>query len=412
MDNFQAQHGLSTILNHYTEGEDPRHAHIAPIYQTSTFTFPDATTGAAIELGEQDGYIYTRLGNPNLEQLARKYALLEGLDLVRENPGTPPEQVVEARLFSSGMAAISAAVLSCLQGGGTLIAQQALYSNTYSLLTEIGPNLGIEVEWVHDLTTEGWRAALEKSRGARLVYAETPVNPTLQIVDLRSLADLAHGHDCWLMVDNTFATPYCQRPLSLGADLVVFSTTKYLSGHGAVTGGGVVCRHLDFVRGALDKHLTLMGGVPSPFEAWLANLGLRTFELRLERHCRNAEEIARYLEAHPKITRVNYPGLESHPGRQTAREQMSHFGGMLSFELEGGYHAGVTFLDSLKVATIAVSLGVLDTLVQHPASMTHVNVPPHERLKAGVSDGLIRMSVGIENVEDLLEDLDQALQKL
>jgi methionine-gamma-lyase len=214
------------------------------------------------------------------------------------------------------------------------------------------------------------------------------------------------------VVDNTFATPYCQRPLSLGADVVVHSTTKYLSGHGVIIGGAVISTHLDYIQEDLQKQVVLGGGVPSPFDAWLANLGLRTFELRMERHCTNALSVARYLSNHPKVAAVYYPGLENDSGHALAKEQMDCFGGMLSFELEGGYQAGVDLMEGLQLMTLAVSLGNVDTLIQHPASMTHSSVPQKERLEMGITDGLARLSVGIENVGDIIADLKQGFKQV
>ncbi|MCX8024957.1 MAG: PLP-dependent transferase [Thermanaerothrix sp.] len=226
------------------------------------------------------------------------------------------------------------------------------------------------------------------------------------------MAEIAHRFGAWLFVDNTFATPYCQRPLTLGADVVIHSTTKYLGGHGVIVGGVVISRHVDWVRSDLHRLYTWLGPAPSPFDAWLADLGLRTFALRMERHCQNALALARYLEAHPKVARVYYPGLPSHPDYALAQAQMSAFGGMIAFELAGGLEAGKALLNGVRVMTLAVSLGSVDTLIQHPASMTHATMAPEDRLKSGISDGLVRLSVGIEEVEDLIADLDQALARL
>lgn len=410
MKRFSVRQGLSTLLNHFEEGSNPLSAHMTPIYQTSTFSFPDVTTGMAIERGELDGFVYTRLGNPNAQQLARKLALLEGLDLVRAKPEFPVEEIVTAQIFASGMAAVSAAILARVKAGDTIIAQKSLYGNVYNFLHDTAARLGIKIVWVSDTSIDGWRAAFNKHPQAVLAYVETPVNPNMLVVDLKMVAELAHQHGCWLMADNTFATPFCQRPLNLGADVVIHSTTKYLSGHGVIIGGAVISPHLDYIHTDVQESLALLGGVPSPFDSWLANLGLRTFELRMQRHCANAMAIAHYLEKHPKVATVYYPGLESDPGHAIARKQMDCFGGMLSFELKGGLQAGVALMDAVQVATLAVSLGNLDTLIQHPASMTQSTVSPEERLRMGVSDGLVRLSVGIENVDDLLEDLEQALE--
>jgi methionine-gamma-lyase len=232
------------------------------------------------------------------------------------------------------------------------------------------------------------------------------------IVDLAELAGLAHLYGTWLMVDNTFATPYCQRPLGLGADVVVHSTTKYLSGHGVIIGGMVISTHLDYIHQDLVLMLRTLGGAASPFDAWLTNMGLKTFELRLERHCSNALAVAKYLESHPAVSRVHYPGLVSHPGYPIAKRQMHAFGGMLSLELKGGLNAGADVLSRLEIPTLGVSLGNVDSLIQHPATMTHASVPAVERKKMGISDGLVRFSVGTENIEDILADLDQALTGL
>ena len=404
-----SKHGLSTLVNRLDLEGAPPHSHLSPIYQTSVFSFPDVQTGREIISGEKPGYYYIRLANPNLAQFARKIALLEGLDLLRAHPDTALDEIVAGRVFASGMAAISAVLTACLSSGDTLLVQENLYGNTYSLLIDIAPRFGWNVVWVHDTSPEGWDAAFRAHPEAALAYAESPANPTMWVVDLRMVAELAHTHGAWLVVDNTFATPYCQRPLSLGADVVVHSTTKYLSGHGAIIGGAVASPHVDFINRELQQVLKLVGGVMSPFDAWLGDLGLRTFELRMQRHCENALQVASFLEAHPKVAAVHYPGLESHLGHAIASRQMHAYGGMMSFELQGGYRAGEALLERVRVATLAVSLGNVDTLIQHPASMTHFDVPREERLKIGLSDGLVRLSVGIENVEDLIADLGQAL---
>ncbi len=403
--------GLGTLVNHIAEGEDDKNAHVTPIYQTSTFSFPDVAAGAARFKGEDSGYIYTRYANPNSDQLAAKLAWLEGIDLLRAQPGQPPEDIVGGMAFSSGMAAISSAILALVKSGDTIISQVPLYGATHVFLTETAPRYGVNVVWVEDPTNmDEWRAAVVAHPQARLVYAETPINPTMDIVDLQAVAETARQAGAWLMVDNTFASPYCQRPLTLGADVVVHSTTKYLTGHGLVIGGAVVSRHPDYVRGELFKALKIFGGCPSPYDAWLSCVGLKTFEVRMERHCRNALALAGFLEAHPAVSRVYYPGLVNHPGHTLATRQMLDFGGMLSFELKGGFDAGVSLMNRVRLITLAVSLGNVDSLISHPASMSHVNVPPEARMKMGITDGLVRFSAGIENLEDLIADLEHALK--
>jgi methionine-gamma-lyase len=406
---LSTSHSLGTLVTHIGEDENPHHTHVTPIYQTSTFNFPDVATGAGIVARTQPGYYYTRLGNPNLEQLARKIAVLEGIDLIRAHPESDPEDLVAGQVFASGMAAITAVLLSCLKAGDTIIAQEAVYSATFTFLKEIAQSLGIRVVWVHDISQRGWEAAFNVNPGVKLTYAETPANPTMAVVDLKMVADLAHQHGCWLVVDNTFASPYCQRPLSLGTDIVIHSTTKFLSGHGALTGGAVVSSHPDYIHKSLYTFLKVMGGVPSPFDSWLANLGLKTFELRMQRHCENTLQVARFLASHPAVAVVHYRGLEDDPGYEIASRQMHAYGGILSFELKGGMQAGIRLMERVRLATLAVSLGNVDTLIEHPASMTHGPVPREDRLNQGITDGLVRLSVGIENLPDILADLEQGL---
>ena len=411
MENFSPDFGMSTLVNCVGERQDPSEAHVAPIYQSSVFTFRDFASADAILSGERDGFFYTRLDNPNFRVVEDKYALLEGLDLVRAQPESRPEEIVGGKLFASGMAAITAAIMACAQKGDTLVVQRSLYSDTFGFLDAFAPRMGMEVVWVKENSYQAWERAFTHGKSVRLVIAETPANPAMQIVDLSMLSECSRQHGCWLLVDNTFPTPYGQRPLTLGADIVVHSTTKYLSGHGVIVGGAVVSRHVDFMKGDLQLIRRRFGAVPSPFDAWLANLGLRTFELRMERHNHNAMQIARYLDGHPKVKVVHYPGLESHPEYELARRQMHAFGGMMAFELKGGFDAARRMLESVRVATLGVSLGKVDTMIQHPAGMTHSRVPPEVREEMGITDGLIRLSVGIENVEDLLDDFESALNQ-
>lgn len=411
MGQLNPRHGIGTLVNHVAEGGHPLHAHISPIYQTSTFGFPDVATGAAIFKGEDPGYTYTRFKNPNQVQIAEKYAVLEGLDLLRAQPERPPEEVVAGQVFTTGMSAITSAILARVKAGQTIIAQEMIYGATFTFLHDIAPCYGINVVWLHQLAPQDWEDAFQAHPDAVLAYAESPANPTMAIVDLAALAETAHRYGAWVFVDNTFATPYGQRPLTLGVDVSLHSTTKYLSGHGTIVGGAVVSRHPEWVHKNLFSMLKNFGGSASPFDCWLAALGLKTFELRMQRHCENALQVARYLEDHNKVETVYFPGLESFPDHELASRQMFNYGGMLSFELKGGLKAGEALLNHVRVMTLAVSLGNTDTLIQHPASMTHAGMPREERLKVGLTDGLVRLSVGIENVEDILADLDQALRK-
>ncbi|MHC1740179.1 MAG: PLP-dependent aspartate aminotransferase family protein [Anaerolineaceae bacterium] len=406
--NIDPKLGISTLVNHVSEGDDPLHAHVTPIYQTSTFSFPDTSSGAEIFAGAP-GYVYTRWENPNSDHLAEKIAWLEGLDLLRSQPQKPSSEIVAARMLASGMAAVTTAILSKVKCGQKIIAQNSLYSATYTFLAGVKENYGIEVVFTKGLSLKNWKEAFRQAPDAVLVYAETPANPTLALVDLTAVAEMAHENHAWLIVDNTFASPYCQRPLSLGADIVVHSTTKYLSGHGTTIGGVAVSRHHEYIHNEFYSTFKLLGGAPSPFDCWLTELGLKTFELRMAAHCANAQKVAEFLSNHPRVANVYYPGLKSHPDHDLAVRQMGSFGGMVAFEVKGGVKAGAWLMNHVQVATLAVSLGNVDTLIQHPASMTHSHLSSQVRRSMGISDGLVRLSVGIENVEDILNDLDQAL---
>ncbi len=401
---------LTSFLTHYTEFKNAENAHISPIYQNSVFVFEDTDSGAAIAGGEAPGYYYTRLNNPNHHQLARKLAALEAWDLLRQAPKSDPDKVAGGLAFASGMAAVTAAILACASAGETVLTQTALYDGTYLFLQNLAPQYGINVVWVTENTSEGWAAAFDQHPDAKLAYIETPVNPALRLTDIKQVADLAHQYGARVAVDNTFATPYCQRPLTLGADVVVHSTTKYLSGHGQVLGGALLTTDLDLLKGPAYQIYKLLGATPSPIDTWMANIGLKTFELRMERHCRNALRVAKSLEKHPAVNKVYYPGLPSHPDYDLARLQMMDYGGMIAFDLKGGLEAGKRMMDQVQVATLAVSLGNVDTLIQHPASMTHRNTPRELRLAAGITDGLVRLSVGIEDPKDLVRDLVQAIE--
>jgi methionine-gamma-lyase len=329
---------------------------------------------------------------------------------MRQNPDADPEGLAGGLVFASGMAAVTAAVLATVHAGDTLLTQAALYDGTYLLFKNLLPKYGIEVVWVSDVSPGGWEKAFATHPRAKLAYLETPVNPSLRLTDIRAVADLAHQHSARVAVDNTFATPFCQRPFTLGADLVVHSTTKFLSGHGQLIGGAAMTTDQALLKGELYSVYKLMGATPSPMDTWLANIGLKTFELRMQRHCRNALRVAKSLESHPGVERVYYPGLTSHPDHDLARVQMMDYGGMISFELKGGLEAGRRMMDRVTIATLAVSLGNVDTLIQHPASMTHRNTPREERLAAGITDGLVRLSVGIEDSTDIVRDLLGAIE--
>lgn len=370
-------------------------AHVPPIYMTSTFVFRDADHGARLFKDEEEGYIYTRLGNPTIDLLAKKMALLES---------------TEAGLaFASGMAAVFATILTCCKSGDHIISDKVIYGGTYALCQNVLPRLGITTTFVDTTSDSEIFSALKPN--TKLILVESPANPTLKINDIAHLAEIAHKNKILLCVDNTFATPYLQRPIELGADIVLHSATKYLGGHGDLIGGIVVGRK-DFIKTMADEIAKDVGGCISPINAWLILRGLKTLAVRMERHSSNAMALARFLQKHPEIEKVYYPGLEEHPGYEIAKKQMRYFGGMLGFDLKGGKEAGKIVMNSVKVCTLAVSLGDTDTLIEHPASMTHSTYSEEELMKAGINPGFVRMSVGIENVDDIIADLEQALAKI
>lgn len=388
--------GYETKIVHAGQQPDPLTGALStPIYQTSTFVFDSAEQGAARFALEEEGYIYSRLGNPTNAALEEKMRVLENGEA--------------ALVTSSGIAAISTTILTMCGQGDHIVASDTLYGCTYALLSHTLPKFGIEVTFVRADNPENIKAAMKPN--TKMVYVETPANPTLAMIDLEAAAKVAHDGGAMLVVDNTFMSPYCQRPLELGADIVVHSVTKYINGHGDVI-GGVIVGPADFlVTARLVGVKDITGGVMSPFNAWLTLRGLKTLHVRMERHCSNAMKVAKYLETNPNITSVFYPGLPSHPQHELAKKQMSGFGGMISFEIKGGIEAGRKVMNSVELCLLAVSLGDTETLIQHPASMTHSPIPAEERLKAGITDGLIRISVGLETAEDIIADLEQAIAK-
>ena len=368
-----------------------------PIYQTSTFIFDSAEQGGRRFALEEAGYIYTRLGNPTTTVLENKIAALE--------------EGETAVATSSGMGAISSTLWTVLKAGDHVVTDKTLYGCTFALMCHGLTRFGIEVTFVDTSNLDEVKNAMKEN--TRVIYLETPANPNLKIVDLEALSKLAHTNpNTLVIVDNTFATPYMQKPLKLGVDIVVHSVTKYINGHGDVIAGLVITNKelADQIRFVGLKDMT--GAVLGPQDAYYIIRGMKTFEIRMERHCKNAKKVVEFLNKHPKIERVYYPGLETHPGHEIAKKQMKDFGAMISFELKGGFEAGKTLLNNLKLCSLAVSLGDTETLIQHPASMTHSPYTKEEREAAGITDGLVRLSVGLENVEDIITDLEQGLEKI
>ncbi len=408
LEKFFLDSGFATRALHAGEhvGQPQHTSHTGAIYQTSTFVFQSAAEGAELFSGERPGYIYTRVGNPTVRLLEAKMNALEGKEVKLANP----DLRVSSLAFSSGMSAISSALLALCSAGDTVILGDVVYGATEHLSQSILARLGINIVEVDTSDLDAVERVVQANPKAKAILFETPTNPMLAVTDISAVAKLVKGINPQIkvVVDSTFATPYLQRPLALGADVVVHSTTKYLSGHGTVV-GGILTTTDDEVKNQAYTIIKDVGGSPSPFDTWLVNMGIKTLPLRMSRHCENAKIIARFLEEHPKVERVYYPGLKSSPYHELAKRQMDDFGGMVSFDIVGGLDAGRKVMDCIQVFTLAVSLGCVDSLIQHPASMTHACVSKEKREKAGVTDGLIRISVGVEESEDLIKALDQAL---
>lgn len=385
--------GLSTKAIHGgVEGKNPYGALTAPIYQTSTFVFDSCEQGGNRFALKEAGHIYSRLGNPTTDLLERKIAALEGGEA--------------AVAFSSGMGAISSVMWTVCAAGKHIIADETLYGCTHALLAHGLTRYGVEVDFINTADLEAVKNALKPNTA--MIYVETPANPNLKIVDLAAVSSIAHEYnpEICVVADNTFATPILQNPLALGCDVVVHSATKYLNGHGDVIAGFAVGKQELMTQVRLFGLKDMTGAVLGPQEAFLVIRGLKTLELRMERHCANAKKVADYLVANPKVEKVYFPGLENHKNHDVAASQMRDFGAMISFEVKGGMEAGKALCDNLEMIALAVSLGDVETLIQHPASMTHSPYTPEERAEAGIPEGLIRLSVGLENVEDIIADLE------
>ncbi len=368
-----------------------------PIYQTSTFIFDSAEQGGRRFALEEDGYIYTRLGNPTCSQVEEKLACLEN---------------AEAALgMASGMGAITSVIWSKLACGDHIVAAKTLYGCTFAFMNHGLTKFGIEVDFVDTSDPENVRKAMKAN--TKIVYLESPANPNMALSDIAEISKIAHEtEDCIVVVDNTYCTPYLQRPIDLGADVVVHSATKYLNGHGDVIAGFAAGKKdfIDKVRLFGIKDMT--GSVLSPFDGFLINRGMKTLEVRMERHCSNAQKVAEFLESHPAIEWIAYPGLKSFPQYELGKKQMLLPGAMIAFEVKGGLEAGRKLMNTVELCSLAVSLGDTETLIQHPASMTHSPYTLEERVLSGISDGLVRLSIGLEHPNDIIDDLKQALDKL
>jgi cystathionine beta-lyase/cystathionine gamma-synthase len=386
---------FSTQAVHAGEQRDPKTGSIiTPIYQTSNFAFPSTKDLLAYADGKIDGYIYTRYGNPTLRVVETKVAQLE--------------KVADAVSCASGMAAITTAIMSLVSGGDHVVAIRNIYGGTYALLNEVLPRFGVGTSFVEATDISSLERAIQTN--TRLIFIESPTNPTLKIVDLAAVAAIGQRHSIPVVIDNTFATPYNQQPFRFGIDIILHSATKYFGGHSDLTAGIVAGSkvYLDKVKDSLK----ILGGVLDPHAAWLLLRGLKTLGLRIEKQNQNGMKIAKYLENHSQVRRVNYPGLENHPQHSLAERQMKGFGGVVSFEVEGDLEVATRFVDTVQMAYITPSLGGVETLITQPATTSHYRMAKQDRLKAGITDELIRLSLGIEDVQDIINDLDQAFNQL
>jgi len=375
--------------------------HILPIYATSSYDFEDIEQGIRIFSGDEIGHTYSRYGNPTTEAVASKIAAMETYGSALS---------ATAVMTNSGMSAIHVLVAGLLKSGDKMLTQPNIYGGTTELFRQMAASWGIVIVYGNLSNSDEVDALLRADKSIKLVYLETPANPTLACIDIEALARVVSSHDRWSAIDNTFATPYLQQPLLLGVDFVIHSTTKFLNGHGNSIAGVVIGKDADLFKKTIWNTMKLTGANCSPFEAWLVYQGMKTLPLRMDKHSSNAQLIATTLSNHPNVSRVNYPGLESHPDHLVAKKQMRAFGGMMSFELNGGLDTAIQAMNKMKFCSLTPTLGDVDTLVLHPASSSHLKVDPEVRRKAGISDGLIRVSVGIEDPQDILDDLLQAIE--
>jgi len=393
--------GFGSAAIHAGHQQDPNYAHQPPIYASSTFIYDTAQQGMKRFAGEKEGYIYSRWGNPTFTEAEQRISALETFQLNVEAKGI---------LHASGMAAISTLFLSNLKQGDKVLTHFSLYGGTEEILYKLFPEFGIEAVIADLRQLDKVEDIIKNNKGIKMMYVETPANPTIQCVDIEELTKISKKYDLKVACDNTFATPYLQQPFKYGVDFIVHSTTKFLNGHGTAIGGILLGRDFEFMKTKATKVQRLLGGNSNPFDAFLLTQGIKTLEIRMDRHCENALKVAQFLEQHKAVSKVNYAGLPSHADYAVAMKQMKKAGGMLSFELKNGLQGGIDFMNKLKMCVRTVSLGTVDTLLCHPASMTHFGVSKEQREKYGITDGLIRMNVGIENSEDIIADLGQSLK--
>jgi len=394
-------------LSIHQQHRNDNYAHIPPIYATSTFTFDSAQQGMRRFTGEENGYIYSRFGNPTTDTTAQAIADLETWNIV--DPEGKPLKAY-ALLTASGQAALSTLFISCLRAGDAILATPSLYGGTHEFITKLLPRFGIK-SYFSDMTDSNQiEDLLKNTPEIKLVHFESPANPTMQCVDIEQIVQLSKKYDKLVSVDNTFATPYLQQPFKYGVDFIFHSTTKFLNGHGNAIGGVLIGLDPQAMNGHIHHTHKLLGTNSNAFDGFLVLQGIKTLSLRMEQHCRNAMDVALYLTTHPEVSQVHYNGLPTHPDYHISQKQMRHAGSVMSIELKGGYQKSIDFVNKLEICTRAVSVGTVDTLVSHPASMSHAGIPTAIRLQTGITDGLVRISVGLETIDDIISDFDQALR--
>lgn len=397
---------MATAAMHLLNNNSPEHAHLAPIFATSTFTFDSAEQGMNRFSGKEPGYIYSRFGNPTTDAAARLIAGLETFGL-QDGDG---KMEATGLLTASGQSAMSTMLMANVSAGDRILCSQSVYGGTQEFLIKILPRFGVQCSFINMRDLDFVESILKKDYTIKLIHLETPANPVMQCIDIAAITKIAKKYGVLVTIDNTFATPYLQQPFKFGVDYIFHSTTKFLNGHGSAIGGVIIGKNIQEMKNKMFPVYKLLGSNSNPFDAFLLIQGIKTLPSRMEMHCNNAEKIAIFLNDHKAVSNVNYNGLASHPDFDISQKQMRRPGAVLSFELKEGYHASVRFINKLKVASRAVSLGTTDTLISHPASMSHSGLTPQQRQQAGITEGLIRMSVGLEGINDLLNDFDQALQ--
>lgn len=387
--------GFNSKLIHAGAEKDKFGSATVPIYQSSTFAFESADEGARCFAGESDGFIYTRIGNPTIQALEKQIAILEG--------------GFGGIATASGMGAVSTIYMALLSQGDHIVSTDAVYGPSRGIMETYFSRFGVESTYITTSNIDNIRKAIKPN--TKVLYIETPTNPTMEITDIEACVKIAREHNLVLVIDNTFCSPYLQRPIEMGADVVFHSMTKFINGHADIVAGIIITRTEELYK-KIRPAMVGMGCNMDPHQAYLVLRGLKTLSIRIDRAQQNAMKVAEYLENHPKVAWVKYPGLKSHPQFELAKKQMFGPGAMISFELKGGFTAGKKLMDNVHLAMLAVSLGGVETLIQHPASMTHSKMSKEAKLKANITDGLVRFAVGIEDVEDIIADLDSALQKV